>query len=141
MTFTPNVVLLKETLAEIELNPESWDQDDWRTCFAGHAVTLAGGRWHDEMYLLPEADDPDEDIDRGCSCSACKPRPPAVHVWHRARRILGLDYDEAWALFRESNTLEDLPQIIGEICEQAAEQAPAAAHERLAEARKEASPS
>lgn len=36
--------LLERTMSFIEDNPNKWDQQSWRSCFAGRAATLLG--WH-----------------------------------------------------------------------------------------------
>lgn len=113
-----NTALLLRTLAHIEANPHQWYQATWRCetalCFAGWAVTLAGGRWltkpgdRFDQFLAPEPDDPKEDIGtRG------------VHIRRRAKRLLGLDEEQADRLFASCNTLEDLREIVAELCGEA----------------------
>lgn len=105
-----NDELLDATLAHIEAHPEDWNQDDWRTCFAGHAATLAGGQWlasaesyePERVYLIPEDDDVDTHRNR-------------VHVSRRARRVLGLTVGQAEQLFLAARTSGTLCRMIDEI--------------------------
>lgn len=121
-TPTPNVALLDETLAWIWAHPEEWKQEYWRCetgmCFAGWAAELAGAVWltgteDARSHLVKaEADDPPEHI----SLSAMRfGASDAVWVRTRAQRLLGLTWDEADALFMETNRLVDIRRIVGEI--------------------------
>ena len=102
-----NVDLLDRTLAYIEAHPDEHDQGTWRCgtamCFAGHAAVLDGGVWagpeHDELVAMRE--DPAE-VRRLSSIGE------VVHVEDRARRVLGLTGEEAYALFYRAATLDDV---------------------------------
>jgi len=113
---TPNVALLRLTLKHIEMAPCTWDQQEWRRkaecgtvmCFAGWACTLAGGQWYrasDHVFRsFLKAEDDDE-------------RPSGmVPAESRAKRVLGLTWQQANMLFHDSNTLADLHRIVDEIC-------------------------
>lgn len=114
-----NAPLLRKTLEHIEHHPEEWKQDRWRCgsgmCFAGHAATIAGGRFlADTDLLVAEDDDPPEDVGQFCNGHRC------VAVGDRAERVLGLTFDDRDRLFDSANTLDDLRCIVGELCERAA---------------------
>lgn len=129
---TPNVDLLEKTYAYIEANPQHWNQGTWRCktgmCFAGWAASLAGGEWvvetnegrHNlaggfyaaEDYLVPEPGDEERDI-RTIYLDSKTLR--ATHVQDRARRLLGLEHDEAEALFSGDNDLDNIRDEIDEI--------------------------
>lgn len=104
---TPNVALLKQTLAYIEAHPEEWNQEVYHcrsaACFAGHAATLDGGEWMhaNGEYLFARNDDP-------AYYTRMHEGGRAVWVFDRARRILGLTLDQALDLFCEENRLDDL---------------------------------
>jgi len=105
---TPNVSLLRQTLAYIEAHPEEWNQTNWRcgstACFAGHAAMLDGGQWEDEFSddLLARDDDPEASVWKS------QGGPPVISVERRARRILGLTGADAGDLFFGYNDLDDL---------------------------------
>jgi hypothetical protein len=124
---TINTSLLRETLAHIEANPEEWRQATYRCpsgmCFAGHAVTLAGGRWPAEpgsryqSFLIADGDDLYQDvrwIDR-----EGEGKVQVVHAEDRARRVLGLTLAQASRLFAGVNDLHRLTVIVSELCEEA----------------------
>jgi hypothetical protein len=113
---TPNVALLKQTLAHIEAHPDEWQQTTYRCgtgmCFAGHAATLAGGAWMssnplDDYMVAEDADDPIQVLDK------------EIHVKHRAERVLGLAWHQADRLFAPGNDLDLLRLLVAEICENA----------------------
>lgn len=118
-----NTALLRRTLAHIEANPAEWYQPNWRCgtgmCFAGWAVTLAGGKWltrpgeFGERFLEPTDGDPQQDI------SKMSDGRRGVHVQLRAVRILGLDEELADRLFCATNSLDDLREIVAELCGEA----------------------
>lgn len=111
---TPNVALLKQTLAYIEAHPEEWDQEVYHcrsaACFAGHAATLDGGEWMhaDSEYLAARSDDPADDT-RAYSGGR------ATWVFYRAQRVLGLTRAQAHGLFDEENNLNALREIVSEL--------------------------
>src|SRR5215471_7019229 len=110
---TPNVELLRATMEKIEKDPEHWYQGWWRKerscvtsyCFAGWAVTLAGGKWYTYTELYGEKDDPKEYVLNGL-----------IFVNYRAQRILGLDDVEANFLFDGYRTMAELRAKVDEIC-------------------------
>lgn len=111
----PNVKLLRETLAHIEAEPRKWYQPDWRCgtgmCFAGWAVTLAGGQWKhgpDEAGSdLLVVEPGDSEFDR---------RVGSTMAMTRAQRLLGLTEDQADELFDGSNDLDNLRRIVEGLC-------------------------
>jgi hypothetical protein len=118
---TPNVDLLRRTLAHIEANPADWNQATWRCgtgmCFAGWAVTLAGGQWYEDkptsLYrdeLIAEPDDADDFLNRRIGART-------IHVDDRAKRVLGLEEGQAEVLFDGGNDLHDLRHIVTSLCE------------------------
>jgi hypothetical protein len=125
---TPNVELLKRTLAKIETlpvreNEQSWDQTAYRCetgmCFAGWTCELTGGQWAGPVFnslssfLVATPDDnPDE-------LTTVSGGPAVIRARHRAQRVLGLDADQSIYLFSEYNTLDHLRRIVAELCEQA----------------------
>lgn len=126
MADTPNVDLLRRTLAHIETHPELWDQTRWRTetencgtayCFAGWAATLDGGQWYSDDPGSACGDDllaVDED---GEYVMALKDGTLVTDIQARAERILGLTESQAEMLFYSLNTLDDLRGIVAELCE------------------------
>ena len=116
---TPNVALLRQTLAKIEALPDLWNQHRYRCgtgmCIAGWGCELAGGRWlhapdgfWPDLLVAETGDDPEiirrlDDRD-------------VIDVGIRARRIFGLTYSQAEVLFDAENDLDDLRRIVGELC-------------------------
>lgn len=111
---TPNVPLLRQTLAYIEAHPEEWNQTTWRcgtsACFAGHAAILDGGAWADEesACVTARADDLPDDV-FGAAIAL------RVLVEDRAQRILGLTDRQADYLFDAHNGLNDLRRQVAEL--------------------------
>lgn len=129
---TPNVALLKQTLAHIEANPQDWHQNLYRSgvCFGGTAVELDGGTW-----LIGDIS---EYSDLAPELAALVPTPKeiadgdirfyddkhgnfmeGVYAGDRAQRILGLTDGQRALLFDPFNTLPDLRRIVAELCEEA----------------------
>lgn len=120
---TPNVPLLKQTLAHIEAHPTAWNQDAWceetdcgtAYCFAGHAIVLHGAHFAVDQdgdalgeWVAPPGRDPaDKDLWV----------PTAAY----AAKLLGLrmPYGVLPPLFQASNTLDDLRRMVDEICQEA----------------------
>jgi len=109
---TPNAALLRQTLAYIEANPNDWNQRTYSKCFAKHAARLAGGLpvvgGHGAL-LLAEDDEPyfeDRDGSR------------VVQVHARAQRMLGLDDDQAAALFDGIVGLDALREQVADLIAQ-----------------------
>lgn len=113
----PNAELAYRVLDHIDAHPETWDQSSWvcgtTACFAGWAVRLSGAEI--------EQSDPDE-ID-----SAVVVGGPAeligAEVRDAAVNLLGsycvaprnLDDHRPGNLFSDSNTREDLGELVAEI--------------------------
>lgn len=127
---SPNVALLKATLAHIKAHPETWEQSDWSTptkcgtayCFAGWAVLLGTGPSgqvdeDDEVprKALPNEDEIEEHFDDAPASAGY------VHVAVAARHLLGLTHDDAEALFGGGNELADLEHMVAELCGESAE--------------------
>lgn len=140
---TPNVALLRQMLAHIEAHPETWDQATWRNpdaecgtacCFAGWAVTLAGGQFEasqtvriESLPLSGEAIRALQEVGYGTTGVASIPDAAA---W-----LLGLfelTYDEDGTdiyldaypsddLFSPDNSLDDLRCIVAQLCGESAE--------------------
>lgn len=120
---SPNVALLRETLAHIEAHPGEWDQSVYRCqtglCFAGHAAVLAGGRWADpggQTHPTSLVAEPADDADRTYAVTGFG---PVTHVADRATRVLGLTTDQADDLFDPSNTLAYLRSRVAALCAEA----------------------
>lgn len=124
----PNLDLLEKTYDHIvELDalgisgPDAWEQGDYRCgsgkCFAGWAAQLAGGEWafgpHEggSNYLLAE---PREER------TLTREGKQVVSAHARARRILGLNPDQAYDLFDGRNNLKDIRKAIDSIKKEAA---------------------
>ena len=106
---TKNIPLLKQVLAHIEANPETWRQDSWRCetgfCFAGWTAELTGAKWARPEKQL------DPNVLRGDGESE--------HVADYAQRVLGLEENEADLLFSMFRTLDDLRRMVAEFEEDA----------------------
>lgn len=115
----PNKRLLRKTLAYIEAHPEEWQQHTWRCtsgmCFAGTAVTVAGGEWGAQkptaatydMLVAETGDDPNH-------MRFMKGRL-LIGVRDRATRLLGLTDRQAEQLFAFNNTLPTLRRMVGRL--------------------------
>lgn len=124
----PNVNLLQGTLAYIEANPETWNQGEWvcgtTMCFAGHAVALSGIHVDGNTYI-PIRNLPDD-------LRSHYEGMNSVHVARLAAKLLDIsdgetpDWDEPameWdsdRLFYGDNTLEELREIVDELCAESA---------------------
>lgn len=117
-----NTALLKQTLAHIEANPLTWEQTSFRCgtgmCFAGWAAQLSGCTWltndPDDMYgdfVIAEPDDEQvsDEVDG----------KQVIGVRFRAARVLGIDLDRAEELFEAHNELDDLRDLVTELCAEA----------------------
>lgn len=122
---TINAPLLRKVLAHIEALPadavKGWDQRTYRCetgmCFAGWTAELTGAVWA-PMHVYPSgvyavAEDGENDL------SDVSPYGEFVWVADRAARLLGLTYRQADLLFSSRNTLQDLRDIIDDLCAQA----------------------
>lgn len=116
-----NVPLLQQTLGYIEAHPQTWEQRTYRCgtgmCFAGWASELAGGKWltsdpDDDYaeYLLAEPGEPFAQERQGTL---------TVSVESRARRVLGLDEEQADDLFYGYNNRDDMRSIVAGLCAEA----------------------
>jgi hypothetical protein len=122
---SPNrgLALLDEAIDQISMQAVSpqgeWNQGEWRCesgmCLAGWVAQLGGGKWAfpaDSSYsdlMVPDGDDSSDDIYDYSFMGNL------VHCENRARRLLGLDAEEAeeddkgnHGLFDGDNTLEDI---------------------------------
>lgn len=114
---TINVVLLRQTLEQIETHPETWYQNAYRCntgmCFAGWAAELAGGKWLSSPggavsdLLIAEPDDGEDALYRGDVLS--------IDASARAKRVLGIDEDQAEDLFAAGNDLDELREIVTDL--------------------------
>lgn len=113
----PNTDLLKRVLTQIGTHPETWFQGMWAKqtpcgttyCFAGHAVALSYKDVSFEFY------------NNGTSaCATINPDTPIaeeVEIPDHAAHLLDLHEDEADALFRACNTLDELRQMVANLSE------------------------
>lgn len=112
---TPNVALLRQTLAYIEAHPEEWNQAHWHcgtaACFAGRAALLAGGNWVNDKSscVVVAPDDPPSDV------FMVRGGEGHVLVEDRAKRVLGLTEEQADRLFAGGNNLDDLRSRVAEL--------------------------
>jgi hypothetical protein len=135
---TVNKELLKRTLQHIEDNPETWDQATWRNpdaecgtacCFAGWAVTLAGGQFEasqtvriDSLPLPGEAVRTLQEVGIGTVGVAAIPDAAAwllglyEVVYDEDGTDIYLDNDPSDDLFSPDNTLDDLRYIVANLC-------------------------
>jgi hypothetical protein len=111
-----NINLLQRTLAHIEANPDTWDQETWATrtacgtahCFAGHAVMLAhpnAAPVFDGAFTTSFVTIPDH---------------PVRAIWwipDLARDLLGLGRTTGDILFNATNTLEELRAMVADLAE------------------------
>lgn len=123
----PNIAELDALLAWAEAEhekqqkglPSEWDQGSWAKvapqvacgsacCIAGKAVARAGG-----VFLLPVGPRPG----RTTTDFAEMPNGREVYISDEAEDLLGLNSDQADALFEQDNTIEDVRRIIAEIKE------------------------
>lgn len=113
----PNIELLQQTLQHIEDHPEEWNQHTWYTddpellpsgnqcgtaaCFAGTAIILAGGTFEDcDSAYPPGRRDGD-----------------ALHAGDLAQALLGISLLDRSVLFGPANTVEELKDFVGQLCE------------------------
>jgi len=118
---SPNVPLLRQTMAQIEAHPEQWDQGSWTKeltcgtayCFAGWAAVLSGARFAKNAYSQEFR-----------SCVIPPGRILPVDVADYAADLLGVEHyetersdeDNYVHLFNGGNDLDDLRQIVDELC-------------------------
>lgn len=125
---TPNVELLKRTLAHIETDPEHWSQDVWaekvpecgtKHCFGGWAVTLgkpdAEFAWVDKLVAIYGPDG--KPVDGEGADHVHLPDGRVCTVRTAAAELLGLTHEQVSDLFYSvrSDTLEGLRGIVAEI--------------------------
>ena len=123
---TTNPGVLRGSLAFIEAHPEQWNQGAWAMktdcgtayCMAGHIVAQIGGRMDVENSTVEVASLP----------ASVRPRFRLEHVQisAAARAIAGMSEDTAERLFSGGNDLDDLRELVDEICEGAFDPQPAA---------------
>ena len=114
---TVNVPLLRKTLEYVESHPEEWDQSTWicgsAGCFAWHAAMIDGAEplTANPEYVRADNDDPPDKVHPADGDAYPVDH---IHVAARAARVLGFG-PELPALFRASNTLDDLRRIVGRL--------------------------
>lgn len=135
---TVNTELLKRTLQHIEDHPETWDQATWRNpdaecgtacCFAGWAVTLAGGQFEasqivriDSLPLSGETVRALQEVGIGTVGAAAIPDAAAwllglyEVIYDEDGTGVYLDNDPSDDLFSFDNTLDDLRYIVAGLC-------------------------
>lgn len=114
-----NKKLLLKTLAYIKAHPEEHNQEYYRCetgmCYAGWAITLAGGKWafpvsgdYSDRYVIANTqDNPDHVfLDHGLQ---------VINPSDRAERLLGITEIEGCRLFEWENTIEDIERIVNEL--------------------------
>ena len=100
--------LLLQTLDAIENKDVTWNQRDWRYCFAGNALRLSG--MEPKMVFDAEAG--------GLVVVVDIPGEGQASVRAAARDILGLSDTQAIVLFRSTNKLHHLQQIVSELVQE-----------------------
>lgn len=136
-----NIELLDKVLNHIQAQPYTWDQDVWRTfgndtnfktvtddnkskdvlavdcgtsfCFAGWACQLSNepAEWHSKTTLYANEADIEQHGDEVDTAGGFK----VIEPGYRAQRLLGLDNDQAEAMFAEGRTMEELENYIEQI--------------------------
>jgi hypothetical protein len=117
----PNHDLFVKVLAQIEREPERWEQSTYSHngdcgtayCFAGWAATLTGGKWVSSTTLVPQREDAGKPVYSEIACW-----PGSTTAWDRAIRVLGIDFKDAFGergLFEGGNTLNDLYRLSADI--------------------------
>ena len=120
-TLQVNTSLLRLVLKHIEMHPNQWEQEVWQDptaecgttyCFAGWTIVLSGGRFVDTIpykAIPPGADPNDKTQWRDIAEYACE--------------LLGLPFDNdtyygyGHPLFHPDNTLNDLREMVTDLCE------------------------
>src|SRR5919108_1047214 len=116
-----DVARLRKELEFVTDHPEHWDQESWLRaatcgtvgCLAGNAVLHAGYEPHGALrtyggatsYVRVPGDHPD------ALATGYADGRHIASVCDVARRLLGLDYQQASQLFYESNTLRTLWEL------------------------------
>ncbi len=110
---TPNAELAYRILDQIDADPESWRQSYWFTltdcgtagCLAGWACMLSGDKAS-----------PYGDLTVGDTFAFVETADgQRVHAEDRAMELLGIELDDAYRLFSDTNTREDLGRLVAEI--------------------------
>ena len=101
----PNIKLLNDTLALINLFPERHEQGEWRCntgqCFAGWAALANGAKWvHEDDLWDPYVKDDTHERE---------------HVAEYAQEVLNLTDDESDLLFAGGNTVKDLTKMVANL--------------------------
>lgn len=114
---TPNAELAYKVLDQIDADPKSWDQHTWLyekegcgtvACFAGWAVMLAGYK-----PVLNEWMTFGGETTR--SSRGVKFDGPILSIQDAAEQVLGIDEEDAEALFAGSNSRRQLGFLVAEI--------------------------
>lgn len=113
-----NKDLLRKTLSYIEEHPSEWDQQRWVcdtvACFAGRACLLSDYEpceFSGQLIVAHKGDDPD-DLETGW----VRRGGQMYSVESAARNLLGLDEQQADKLFAMDNDLDDLREIVSDLC-------------------------
>lgn len=130
----PNTQLLTDTLCEIRLFPEDWDQGEWRcgtrACFAGRAALLNGAKWAlNEGHSIAHMVDYGVRLDGDGNVDTSQGDARLIYandvtwidgdgqlmfqrVAGYAKAALKISAEDAGELFRGSNAFEDLEAIV-----------------------------
>lgn len=108
-----NIELLDRTMAEIESDPDGWDQSEWQKCFAGIGLRLGDWTYGWHVFEHVDEDGPWWD-DRTVFFPPNNPEDPWLPD-DAGREVFDLTPLQSLALFRYSNTRETLRRIVAEI--------------------------
>jgi hypothetical protein len=124
---TPEQIALAQRVrAQIEAHPQRWTQDAWRCetgmCFAGWAVELSGRQWAGpptsrpgRSYVIALPDDEAHGCDVWGHQNDDGTVVSVTAAYAVAGWLLGLDFNEANALFYGGNDLADLRAYVEQI--------------------------
>lgn len=117
---TPNPVLARQVLENIEANPNEWQQQSWACrflgsetscdsafCYAGHAVRMAHPDAEFQFF--------ESDVLREEATAVEIPGVGRQSIRILAQQLLGLDDYSADVLFYADNTLEDLRDYVSQL--------------------------
>ena len=101
-------------------NPSTLDQKYWACgtarCFAGHAAELSGA----ELIMDERHNWDDLSLPTGTFCRTPYGKQRSISGY--AERALGVTSDQAYDLFSEDNTIEDLQRFVKELVRTAEEE-------------------
>ena len=123
---TTEPAAVRNMLTRIETHPEEWDQSTWavetacgtKYCAAGHALLTVDARMNIEASTVEVASLPERLRSRFIR--------EHVAIAAGARAVLGLDESTADRLFNGSNSIDQLRELVEEICAGAEPETPAA---------------